>query len=296
MFNQLVEIIKHKTAEIYSRKDLLWALIWLSGILILGVWDLLFLNKPALRLIIRGFSNTILISLLVCILTLALAWITTLFLVSTEQKKGRHLLYISATFVLNLLRSIPQIIGLLFGFVVITLLIQQNYLNDNLSAIIAISFLISIFVFQEIVDLMNERISHYKKTDFFNAMRVCGISERRIINRDILLKNSRLHIFNKLISVFGVAVFLLCSIDFILSVGLSKEVSSVNMPVTLGSLLAKIDSKQDILAIGISLSDPSYASTLFFNHLQGITIAILIVFTLISIFKIANGFSKRYRL
>jgi hypothetical protein len=85
-------------------------------------------------------------------------------------------------------------------------------------------------------------------------------------------------------------------VDFILSVGLSTEVSSVNLPVTLGSFLAKTDSKQDILAIGYALLHPSQLSGLFFEHLQGLSIAFIIVFSLFSIFKISNGFAERHRL
>lgn len=127
-------------------------------------------------------------------------------------------------------------------------------------------------------------------------MRVCGISESRIVNFDILWKNSRLHIFNKLIAVFGSAVFLQCSVDFIISVGLSTDINPVSLPVTLGSLLAKIDSKQDILAIGNTLFNPSYLPNLLFQHLQGITVAFLIVFSLFCINNISNGYAERHRL
>ena len=127
-------------------------------------------------------------------------------------------------------------------------------------------------------------------------MRVCGVSENRIINFDILWKNSRIHIFNKLISVFGSAIFLQCSVDFIISVGLSTDVNPVSIPVTLGSLLAKIDSKQDILAIGYTLFHPAYFPKLLFQHLQGITVAFLIVFSLFSINNISNGYAERHRL
>jgi hypothetical protein len=78
--------------------------------------------------------------------------------------------------------------------------------------------------------------------------------------------------------------------------GLSTDVSSVNLPVTLGSLLARIDSKQDILAIGHTFTNPGYFPRLFFAHLQGITVAFLIVFTLLCIYKISNGFARRYEL
>jgi hypothetical protein len=134
------------------------------------------------------------------------------------------------------------------------------------------------------------------KLDFYSAMRVCGIPDRRIINFDILWKNSRLHIQNKLIAVLGYAVFLQCSVDFIISVGLSTDVNDTSLPITLGSLLAKIDSKQDILAIGYTLTHLDYAGNLFFQHLQGTTVAFLIVFSLVSIYHIANGYAERYRL
>ena len=78
----------------------------------------------------------------------------------------------------------------------------------------------------------------------------------------------------------------------ILSIGLSTKISSVNFPITLGNLLARIDSKQDILAIGHSLMNPTYFSNLFFEHLQGITIAFIIVFTLICIYKISNAYME----
>ena len=127
-------------------------------------------------------------------------------------------------------------------------------------------------------------------------MRVCGIPDRRIVNFDILWKNSRLHILNKLIAVLGYAVFLQCSVDFIISVGLSTDVNEVTLPPTLGSLLATIDSKQDILAVGYTLTHPLYAGNLLFEHLQGITVAFLIVFSLFSIHAIAKGYAERNRL
>jgi hypothetical protein len=64
----------------------------------------------------------------------------------------------------------------------------------------------------------------------------------------------------------------------------------------MGSLLAKIDSKQDILSIGYALTHPGYIGSLFFEHLLGITVAFLIVFSLMSIYHIANGYAERHRL
>jgi hypothetical protein len=127
-------------------------------------------------------------------------------------------------------------------------------------------------------------------------MLCCGISEGRIINREILWKNSRPHLMNKLVAVFAAALFLQCSIDFIISVGLSTDVSLSNFPATLGSVLAKLDSKQDILAVGAAVMNPSTLGSLFFRHLQGITVAFIIVFTLLCMHNISHGLVKHFRL
>ena len=172
----------------------------------------------------------------------------------------------------------------------------NEVLTSNAVIFPLMAAIMSLFIFLEMVDLMGERIAHFRKLDFYSAMLVCGIPEGRIVNFDILWKNSRTHILNKLISVFGMAVFLQCSVDFVISVGLSTDVSPVDLPVTLGSLLAKIDSKQDILAIGHALTHPEYIGNLFSTHLQGTTVAFLIVFTLMCVYRISTGFAERHRL
>jgi ABC-type dipeptide/oligopeptide/nickel transport system permease subunit len=276
-------------------RDTRWLSLWLAGMAALWVWDLLFLNKPALRQVSAGFFNTFVIAFLVVVFTLAMAWAVTLGLHSLETKQ-RKTGYLLVTFLLNLIRSVPQIVGILFGYVVVSLLIQNGVLRSNALVFPLLACCISLFVFVEFVDLMRERIAHYMRLDFYNAMQVCGISESRIINFNVLWNNSRIHILNKLISVFGAAIFLQCSVDFIISVGLSTDVNTVTLPATLGSLLSNIDSKQDILAIGYTLTHPLYAGSLLFEHLQGITVAFLIVFSLLSLYHIANGYAERHRL
>lgn len=268
--------------------------IWLSGLLILWIWDKIFLFAPALKKLETAFFNTLFISLLATLLSLLLAWcLTMLSHYSRGHLKG--IFHFPLNFGVNLLRSIPQILGILLGYIFISYQIEHNRLG-GLSTIIFIAIIISLFVFLEISDLMQERIQHFQKTDFYNSGRVSGISEFHLVNFDILYKNSWIHIFNKLIAVLGMAIFLICSIDFIISVGLSTDVSAVNMPATLGSMLAQLDSKQDILAIGTTILNPAYLPNLFFRHLQGISTAFLIVFSLFSIFKISNGFARRYHL
>ncbi len=276
-------------------KDLRWIVIWMTGTIVAGLWDFAFLNRPALLKVLDGFCNTLVIALCVVVFTLLFGWSLTLLLNDLGRRSNR-IFYYAATFCLNLIRSIPQIVGILFAYVGVTLLVQNDIVTARLPLFIIMSFSMSVFIVPEVADLMRDRIEHFKRLDFYSAMRVCGIPERRIINFDILWKNSRLHILNKLIAVLGYAVFLQCSVDFIISVGLSANVNETSLPPTLGGLLATIDSKQDILAVGYTLTHPDYAPHLFFEHLQGLTIAFLIVFSLFCIYNIANGYAERHRL
>jgi len=280
--------------EIYYQKDRFWFIIWLLGIIFIWIWNILYLNKPALRQLESGFFNTLFISLLVIILSIFFGWAITLINEILSQRFPR--LQIILIFIINLSRSIPQIVGILMGYVILTVFIQKGILNSSWLILISMAFIIAVFIFLEVFDLLRERITYYRRRDFFDAMRVCGISERYIINREIIWRSSRIHLINKLIAILGISIFLLCSVDFIISVGLSTNVSSVNLPVTLGSLLAKIDSKQDILAIGHSLSHWGYVLRLPFEHLQGITVAFTIVFSLVCFYQMGNGYARRHHL
>lgn len=286
--------LKQLFLNLFLQKDKLWAIIWVGGLFLLWVWDLFFLNNPALRKLETAFFNTLFIGALVIVFSLGLAWITTM-LIHFSKERFRGVLSFPLNLLVNLLRSVPQILGVLIGYLFITRLLEETTLSPSI-LILLIALIISLFVFLEISDLMLERIDHFRKTDFYNASRVCGIPEFYTINFDILYKNSWIHLFNKLIAVFGMAIFLICSIDFIVSVGLSTDVNAINLPSTLGSMLAQIDSKQDILAIGSTLTNPSYFPNLFLRHLQGISVAFTIVFTLFSVYKISDGFARRYHI
>jgi ABC-type dipeptide/oligopeptide/nickel transport system permease subunit len=275
-------------------KDRLWLTIWVAGLAGLGLWDALFLNGPAFTLLRTALLNTMMAGLLVVVFSLAMGW--SIGVASYFLETRRRVLSISFTFLLNVVRSIPQIVGILVGYIILTILIEREILQGQFIQLVWMASAISVFVFLEVVDVIKERISYYHKLDFFQAMLCCGIREGRIINREILWKNSRAHLLHKMVSIFGIAIFLQCSIDFIVSVGLSTDVSLSNFPVTLGSLLAKMDSKQDILAIGSVFSSISNATSLLFQHLQGISVAGTIVFTLFCVYKISNGLVKRYNL
>jgi len=292
---EILKQVQKALHRFYLQKDKFWLAVWAGFVLLVWLWNLLFLNAPALRKVEAGFFNTFIIVILVVIfsLLLSLTAVNGLLYLQTLANKSA---YWTLTFFLNLIRSIPQIVGILFSYVGITILVTGGVLQSKFIVVLLSAAAISIFVFIELMDLMRDRISYFKKLDFFNSMLVCGIHEMRIINFNILWKNSRIHILNKIIALAGIAVFLQCSVDFIISVGLNTEINAVNLPVSLGSMLAHIDSKQDILAVGFSMVNPSYIPELFFKHLQGLTTASLIVFSLLSVFKISSGFAKRHRL
>lgn len=278
-----------------SRMHIHWALLWVGGIALLWGWDLLFLNRPAFEQVRMALFNSLVGGALVVTFSMVMGWASALLVYFLDQR-GKHLAHLVVTFIFNLVRSVPQIVGILLGYVLLTTLIVHDVLRAPFLQLLSMSLVISMVVFLEVADLIRERIEHYKALDFVDAMLCCGIKEHRIINVEILRKNSLAHLVHKAVAVFGMAVFLQCSIDFIISVGLSTEVSSANFPVTLGSLLARMDSKQDILAISLVFSDASYLGTLFTRHLQGLNIAAIIVYTLVCMHNIANGLVRRYHL
>ena len=256
------------------RKHVRWFLVWTSAMAVVWLWDALFLNRPAFLQIQRGTLHSTFAAVAVVFFSLLLGWGTGITLYFLERR-NRRFLYLSLTFILNVARSIPQIVGMLTGYIALTLLMRKGFVTNPNVQILWMALIISMFAFQDLADVVRERIAHYQRTDFFYAMLGCGISEPRIVNQEILWKNSLGHIVHKLISIFGMAIFLQCSIDFLISVGLSTEVSLTNFPETLGSVLASMDSKQDVLAISTVFSDISYVRALLFTHLQGISISFI---------------------
>ncbi|MCK6601214.1 MAG: hypothetical protein L6Q77_05265 [Bacteroidetes bacterium] len=275
--------------------DLFWLAIWLLGCLLVLLWDAVFLNKPALIRVWTGFGNT----LSVAGISLVTALVFSFFLSSgfiLARWNGFGKLAAAAELLLSVSRSVPQIIGLLTGFLILTVLVTQEVLTGKAGILTGFGVTVGLVLYYEFSDMLIERARWFEQTDFIAASRTAGIPDFHLLFIEIWWRNSRLHLINKLISGVGSTVFLLCSIDFILSVGLSHSVNAVNFPPTLGSLLAHIDSKQDILAAGLIFSDPSYLAVLFTRHLQGLSVAFLIVFTLACWFKAGISFAERNRL
>lgn len=276
------------------RQDIRWTLLWVAGLAAIGVWDALFLNAPAFALVRAAALHTFAGAGLVVLLALLLGWGIGL-LVHFLETRLRPAAF-PLVFLINVVRSVPQILGALGGYVLLTLLIRRELLQSSALQLGWMSAVLAVFLCLEIIDLVRARIAHYAESDFVPAMLCAGIPEARIINRDILWENSRAHILQKMVSVFGTAVFLQCSIDFIVSVGLSTEVSLSNFPVTLGGLLATLDSKQDILAVGEAFTGLPAFRSLFFQHLQGVSVAAVIVFSLVCLSRISQGLIREHRL
>ena len=289
---RLLRSLERISLKAHHRPTESWFMFWLAGLSLLWLWDFFFLNKPAFETLNQAFVNSLFVAFLVVFFSFVHAWGWTMLMHYLEENEKYHALN-GIHFVLNMIRSVPQIVGVLFGYVLLTIWVEKGALTENLWILILMAFLISLVIFLEVVDLLRDRIRFFQRLDFYNAMRVCGVSTWRIVNYDIIWKNSLAHLLNKAIGVFASAIFLQCSVDFIISVGLSTRVSAVNLPVTLGSLLANIDSKQDILAIGYTLGHPGYWPNLLFRHLQGISVAFVIIFSLICLFKITNSIAGR---
>jgi ABC-type methionine transport system permease subunit len=284
-----------RAQRLVDAEDTRWGLIWAAGIGLLFVWNGFFLNTPSFHRLQTAFLNSLLGGCVVVILTLGLGWVTGVSLYFLESK-GHRSIYLTFSFLLNLLRSVPQIVGVLVGYIVLIVVLERSGISAPWLHLAWMSVITALVLFQEMSDVIRERIDYYSKLDFMPAMLCCGISERRIVNIEILLKNCGAHLVHKMVALFGSALFLQCSIDFIISVGLSTDVNLSNVPLTLGSMLARMDSKQDILAVSTLFSDPGYFPRLFTTHLQGISVAIAIVFSLFSVYKISNGIVKRFHL
>jgi ABC-type methionine transport system permease subunit len=278
-----------------QRKDIRWLSFWFLGMIVVWIWDALFLDPLSYELVQAAIFNTFFGAGAAVAAALGLGWGGALLLYFLENGKKRFF-YLPILFMVNLIRSVPQIIGLLIGYIILSFWMDYGVLQSAAGQTLWMACVIGLLCSLEIMDLIAERIAYYKKSDYFHAMQCCGMKESRIVNVEILWKSSSAHLVHKSVSLFGDSIFLQCSIGFIISVGLSNDVSLTNFPVTLGSLLAKLDSKQDILAVGSALLDPSYISHLFFQHLQGVSVAALIVFTLLCIYHIADGLIHSYDL
>ena len=114
--------------EVYRRKDILWLLIWIGGMMLLWLWDVVFLNEPALERIQTAFLNSLLTGSIVVVFSLILGWFAGVGMHLLERSHWRKVLGI-AKLAVNVLRSIPQIIAVLIGYVVLTVFLHEEIIR-----------------------------------------------------------------------------------------------------------------------------------------------------------------------
>ena len=274
--------------------DIRWMLWWATGVGACLGWSWWVLSTPAFDRLTEAAWLGLAMGILVMIFATAWGWVTCM-ITHFSLLRGRRVITESMSMLTDVIRSIPQIVGVLAVYLVVSFAVESDVLVSRTAISASIALGVSLFVFLEVYDLMSSRLNHFASNELFNALRVCGMSEFRIVNVEVLWRSSRVMILQKVASLLGVTFFLLCSVDFVLSVGLSTEVHPVNLPPTLGSVLARLDSKQDILALGMSISQPSLIPRLLDRHWQGLATAGLLIFTLIALHFIVRGLSNRVR-
>jgi hypothetical protein len=186
-----------------------------------------------------------------------------------------------------LIQLIPQIVWLIIAYSFLNEIIVQyaiGYMGIISSSAIMFSFVLlpNVFLFLE------ERLNYEKEHGAYYPLRTLGVSLLRSILSEVLWRQNRVHLFLKMCALVASLFFLQISIEFIISVGLSETIGVINFPLSLGQLLVQIGSKQDLLAVAYSLFNPSYLSTLFSQHLFGLSIAFCIFTGMITSYKISS--------
>jgi ABC-type dipeptide/oligopeptide/nickel transport system permease subunit len=274
------------------RADAVWAVAWFAGTAVVVLWNAAFLESAAFDRLLAALGHTLALGAGSVAIATVLGWTAGSAFYFLETR-GRLHGYAALTFAVNMVRSIPQVIGVLLVYLIVSFLIEREMVTTALAPGTLIACGTAVFICIEMSDLIRDRISHFAQSDFVAAMLVCGVTERRIVHIEILWRNCRSLILYKATALLGVTLFLLCSVDFIVSVGLSADVQAVNMPATLGNVLARLDSKQDILMLGVAIARPAEWASLFFRHLQGLSAAFLLVFSLLSIHHIVRHLHRR---
>lgn len=269
-----------------------WLTILCAGLVFIYGWNALFLYEAGFSRWQAALFNSLLVSLFASFLAICLGWAASFSKYMADYNSSSKLVY-TLNFIFDLIKSIPQIIGALVGYIFLTELTARSVVVSSFTILSLMSIILSFLLFLEAYDMFNSRIEYYKNKDFIAALRTLGMSESRIINEEIFLKNSKPYIIQKYASIFGSIFFLQASVDFIISVGLTLKTNLVSLPPTLGNLLARIDSKQDIFALGYAITNPSYFFELPFKHLQGLSAAFTLVFILICVYKLANALAER---
>ena len=270
------------------RPHMFWFYIWTIGFSLMFFWCSLYLFEGSFDRLKLALLHSFFIALCSIVLALIFSWSLTLFREVNGYKKSVNLVI---DYLFNITNSVPQIIGLLlFYFIVVQIADNTFYI------LFLFSIGTALVIFKEMYELMSEQIRKYWPQEFVQSALTLGVKKSVIINFEILKKKSLEYISAKLLSLFGTSIFLQTSVDYIISVGLSRNINLIEYPLTLGNLLARSESKQDILAISRSIFSPSNIPSLFFEHLLGVSIAFFIIFSLFCFYKITSEYMRYHKL
>ena len=259
-----------------------WIFFFIISVSIIFTWNSAYLNDRSFYLIRTAYFNSLVIAFCSIVLVLLLTWFLSVIAITGERIK--RFVY----FFMNQGILIPQVLIVLFGQAFLNKLILSGFINSAFEYILFSSMILSIALFSETLTFFNNRIELLKERGFYEAMTSLKISKWRIVHFDILWDNSRKIIITKAVALFATVFFLQVIVDFIISVGLSRDLNQFNFPPSLGTVLADTTSKEDLLYVQHIFKNPGLIKNLFFRHLQGISIVAMFFVTLLSLVKYSS--------
>lgn len=257
-----------------------WVIHYALLLITLLFWSLWQLNELDLIRLWRAFG----VSMLIPTLAVAMTIIASIGLIRL-QLLDNSLIRLLIRLFRSGIGAIPQIILLLIGY---TLINQWMITEPNLSHVTVMWLIALIFMLvslPEWLDFVDNLIAVSKREGFYEPMLTLGISELRIVFKDVLWTANRAAIFNKLTLMFGSIFFLDIAMDFIFTVGLTADVQIANFPTTLGQLLASVQSKTDLFSIGRDLPQPWNWNNLVTANLFGTSVTLLIIGTIVTFYR-----------
>ena len=154
-----------------ERRDILWLVAWVGGLAALWVWDAIFLNAPAFERIQAAFLNSLVTGSMVVIMALLFGWFVGVGLHLLERSESRTL-YGLASFAVDVIRSVPQIILVLIGYILLTVLLHEGFIRSTMGQLVWIACTLTLAVTLEVADTVRERINYFRTLDFVDAMLV----------------------------------------------------------------------------------------------------------------------------
>ena len=112
-----------------QRKDIRWLSFWFLGMIVVWIWDALFLDPLSYELVQAAIFNTFFGAGAAVAAALGLGWGGALLLYFLENGKKRFF-YLPILFMVNLIRSVPQIIGLLIGYIILSFWMDYGVLQS----------------------------------------------------------------------------------------------------------------------------------------------------------------------